>query len=66
MVVPYCLPRCFIFIAYHAILSLFLVLLNVANFLERFLRKAHITEHPSRGCPHLVLITQLSRLMQCG
>ena len=27
-----------------------------------FLRKAHSTEHPSRGCPHLVLISQLSRL----
>ena len=31
-----------------------------------FLRNAHSTEHPSRGCPHLVLISQLSRLKQCG
>ena len=31
-----------------------------------FLRRAHNTEHPSRGCPHLVLISQLSRLKQCG
>ena len=27
-----------------------------------FLRRAHNTEHPSQGCPHLVLISQLSRL----
>ena len=31
-----------------------------------FLRKAHYTEHPSLGCTHLVLITQLSRLKQFG
>ena len=24
------------------------------------------TEHPSRDCPHHVLISQLSRLKQCG
>ena len=35
------------------------------NFKVLFLRKAHGTEHPSRGCPHLVLISQLSRLRQC-
>ena len=27
-----------------------------------FHRRAHNTEHPSRGCPHLVLISQLSQL----
>ena len=31
-----------------------------------FLRKADSTEHPSRGCPHLVLISQQSRLKQRG
>ena len=36
------------------------------DFLVLFLRKAHSNEHPTRGCPHLVLILQLSRLRQCG
>ena len=30
-----------------------------------FHRKAHSTEHHSRGCPHMVLISQPSRLNQC-
>ena len=40
--------------------------MKMRDFLVLFLRKAHNTEHPSRGCPHLVLISQLSRLKQCG
>ena len=32
---------------------------------KEMVRKAHSTEHPSRGCPHLVLILQLIRLKQC-
>ena len=27
--------------------------------------KCYSSEEPSRGCPHLVLISQLSRLKQC-
>ena len=34
------------------------------SFSVLFLRKAHSTEHHSQGCPHLVVISQLSRLMQ--
>ena len=29
-------------------------------------QKALSTEHPSRGCPKLVLFSQLSRMKQCG
>ena len=36
------------------------------HFQVLFLRKAHSTELHSRGYPHLVLISQLSRLKQCG
>ena len=39
--------------------------MKMRDFYVLFLRKAHNTEHPSRGCPHLVLISQLSRLKQC-
>ena len=35
------------------------------DFSVLFLRKAHKAEHLSRGSPHLVLISQLSRLKQC-
>ena len=35
-----------------------------ARFLSAIPPKAHNTEHPSRGCPHQVLISQLSRLTQ--
>ena len=45
-------------------LSLCLPLLT--HYHTPFLRKAHSTEHPSRGCPNLVLISQLSRQKQCG
>ena len=40
--------------------------MKMRDFYVLLLRKAHNTEHPSRGCPNLVLISQLSRLMQCG
>ena len=40
--------------------------MKMRDFYVLFLQKAHYTEHPSRGCPHLVLISQLSRLKQCG
>ena len=40
--------------------------MKMRDFYVLFLRKADNTEHPSRGCPHLVLISQLSRLKQCG
>ena len=36
------------------------------DFKSYFILKAHCTEHPSRGCPHLVLIFQLGRRKQCG
>ena len=36
--------------------------MKMRDFYVLFLRKAHNTEHPSRGCPQLVLISQLSRL----
>ena len=40
--------------------------MKMRDFKVLFLRRAHNTEHPSRGCPHLVLISQQSRLKQCG
>ena len=40
--------------------------IKIRDFYVLFLRKAHSIEHPLRGCPHLVLISQLSRLKQCG
>ena len=40
--------------------------MKMRDFYVLFLRKAHGTENPSRGCHHLVLISQLSRLKQCG
>ena len=49
-------------------LLLLIIIINKKNkhdFYVLFLRKAHSTERPSRGCPHLVLILQLSRLKQC-
>ena len=30
--------------------------MKMRDFYVLFLRKAHNTEHPSRGCPHMVLI----------
>ena len=39
--------------------------MKMRDFLVLFLRKANNTEHPTRGCPHLVLISQLIRLKQC-
>ena len=50
----------------NAIHGLFCLKMKMRDFYVLFLRKAHNTEHPSRGCPHLVLISQLSRLKQCG
>ena len=35
------------------------------SFYVLFLQKAHCTEHPSRGCPHLALISHLSLQKQC-
>ena len=47
------------------IISIFLEKIKMRDFYVLFVRKAHNTEHLSRGCPHLVLISQLSRLKQC-
>ena len=44
----------------------FFIMIIMRDFFVIFLRKAHSTEQPSRGCPHLVLILQLIRLKQCG
>ena len=40
--------------------------MKMRDFKVLFLRKAQNTEHPSQGCPHLVFISQLSRMKQCG
>ena len=40
--------------------------MKMSDSYVQFLRISHSTEHPSRGCSHLVLISQLGRLMQCG
>ena len=40
--------------------------MKMRDFQVLFLRKFHNTEHPSRGFPHLVLISLLNRLKQCG
>ena len=42
------------------------IIIIMRDFSVLLLRKAQSTEHPSRSCPHLVLILQLSRLKQCG
>ena len=36
------------------------------DFYVLVLRQVHSTEQPSRGCPHLIPISQLNRLWKCG
>ena len=57
--------HCMVYAA-NACITALIMKMQMRDFEVLFLRKAHNTEHPSRGCPHLVLISQLSRLKQCG
>ena len=36
------------------------------SFEKSVIFKCYFTEHTSQGCPHMVLISQLSQLKQCG